>query len=402
MGLIDRIKATADSELTKITGKGKGSDVENEIEEERTVKKVQRSSSKKTTSAKNQTSTKSSRPANKTSKTAAPKKKVTSTSKKKVSAAFDVENDDEEDFFTEQQRRFDEQLKEYDDIPELKIVDKRVQDVLEVMNIPPTFAIPEDLFMPSDLSNVVFELQAPYGFEQGQVSSFVDRSRVTVEHYVNLLQQRNEHIAKLATVIDKMQVDMNNLRYQNEVAQGVNIMTTSETEDVETQYMEARLTIKRLEDEIRSFQNEQTLTNTERDKYNVVQDQLAISLREAESLREENARLRLELENMTAAPHEVVVASAKPGSLPLPGQVGKTSLPGLPKALGASTETSQTHGAQSLPSPATTPPVPSYIDDDADDDIFSIVQPEDEESIISILSEDDDDEIDGIMEEWLR
>lgn len=309
-----------------------------------------------------------------------------STTQKKRSAKQETDLTEEElDFFDEQQRRYDEEQKMYEGLPELKVVNKRAQDALEHMSIPPTFSIPQDLFMPDDLIDVTFSIQSPYGFEQGQVVTFVDRARATVEHYVNLLQERNDHVAKLATMIDKMQIDMNNLKYQHEIAQGINVMTTSDSEDLEGQLMESRLTIKRLEDRIRQIEHTTTVVDSEREKLDAVQDQLSIATREADELREENIRLRLELDD--SSDDFPIAPQGRSGGLPAPRQ--GLGLPGLPRASGAV--------SGGLPVPAVDNN--SLHPSEGEDDIFDIPS-EDTFQPVSYLDDDYEDDLDDMLDGW--
>lgn len=209
-------------------------------------------------------------------------------------SAFEFDDDNEDDFFENQQRKLDAEMESYSDLPTVEVRDRRVQDVLEVLEIPETFEIESDVFLPQDIEKVEFDLQTPYGFEQGQVLAFLDQTRTTVSRYVELLTQRNEHIAKLASMVDKLQVNANNLRFQNEIASGVNIMPTSDSDDLENRHMEALLTIRRLEDELRvakessdSYSESQSMSEKDRREYDDLQDQVSILRREKSSLQDE-------------------------------------------------------------------------------------------------------------------
>lgn len=142
-----------------------------------------------------------------------------------------------------------------------KVSQQKIDDILEVLKIPATFEIPRDVFLPDDLKNVSFDIQVPEGYDPGQVIKFVSQSRQTVKHYVKLLKKRNEDVAKLASAVDKLQVDLNNMKFDNETAQGMSIMPTNDDSDLENLLMEQKLQIKRLEETIQ--RREQALAEAE-------------------------------------------------------------------------------------------------------------------------------------------
>lgn len=203
-------------------------------------------------------------------------------------SAFTDVDDDTPDFLEIQQESFEEQQKEYDGIivPEAK--NNTLQNVLELLDIPATFEIPQEIFMTEDLDKLPeFSMQVPEGYDVGQVRAFQDKVRTTVAAYIKLLLLRNEHIARLATVIDKLQVDMNNLKFQNEVANGINIMPTEDDDTLSNQNMELRLKNQQLTEKIAKMQKKDELSTNERRIFNDLQDKLSATQRENEQLREE-------------------------------------------------------------------------------------------------------------------
>lgn len=206
------------------------------------------------------------------------------------SSFFDL--DDEDSFLKNQQAAYDKEMEMYANVPSLQVVENRIQDILEVMDIPATFAIESDIFLPDDVKDIVFDLQAPFGYDQGQVELFLQKARNTVVRYFELLTIRNEHVAKLATVIDKQQVDANNLRYQNEINNGINIMPSSDTDDIESQLVEAKLYIRQLEDQIKYNKIGNGQDTNEPTKIEELYNQISILNREKEQLEEENYYLK--------------------------------------------------------------------------------------------------------------
>lgn len=182
-----------------------------------------------------------------------------------------------------------------DDSQTVNLSSSKVLDVLEVLGIQPTFDIEKDVFLPDEMEDVSFDLETPFGYDQGQVDGFLNKSKVSVKRYVELLTQRNEDIAKIATVVDKLQVDLHNMKYESEISNGINIMPTNDA-DVENELMEAKLKIRKLEDTVKSLKkqnqniqehNSGGLTENERKKFDSLQDELSVMKRENENLRNE-------------------------------------------------------------------------------------------------------------------
>lgn len=209
---------------------------------------------------------------------------------KNNSSFFDLDDDD--DFLKKQQEAYNKEMAMYSNVPSLQVMENRIQDILEVMDIPATFAIESDIFLPDDVKDIVFDLQAPFGYDQGQVELYLQKTKNTVARYFELLTMRNEHVAKLATVIDKQQVDANNLRYQNEINNGINIMPSSDTDDIESQLVEAKLMIRQLEDQIKYNKIGHGQDENEPNKIEELYNQISILNREKEQLQEENYYLK--------------------------------------------------------------------------------------------------------------
>lgn len=216
-------------------------------------------------------------------------------------SAFTVDDNFGKKFFEDKDREQKEFLDSYGDKPVPKVIEGRIQDVLELLGIPSTFEIDDSVLLPEDLEKIQFDLQVPQGYEMGQVDAFVNRVRHTVTVLVDLLKERNKHIAELATTVDRSQVDANNLKVQAEIANGINVMPTDSSDNLENENMELRLYIKRLEDQInvmenrgQSFSDEDFDDNT-RQEIDRLKDKLSLLDKENQQLRNDNYELKNQL-----------------------------------------------------------------------------------------------------------
>lgn len=199
----------------------------------------------------------------------------------KTNSAFDFGEDAEvEDVFESGDLHPDKEVKE-----------EKIQDILDLLQIPSTFEIERDVFLPEDLVKVSFNMQVPQGYDMGEVSTFVSRTKISIGRLVDLLKQRNEHIAKLATTVDRLQVDLANTKFQNEVANGINVMATSDSnvEELESDNYELRLAVKRLQEELDSGggQASDEMTESELDQFRALQDELSLMQRDNQALEEQ-------------------------------------------------------------------------------------------------------------------
>lgn len=272
--------------------------------------------------------------------------------------------------------------------------EEKIQDVLEVLDIKTTFAIEKDIFLPEDLEDITFDYQAPYGFDQGQVLAFIESTKNTVERYVSLLKIRNGDVAKLASVVDRLQVDYNNLKFQTEINHGINVMPTSDSEDLESKYMEAKLRIKRLEDIIRTHEQGDELTSEERKRFDDLQDEYSILRRENEAFVDEVYELKNRLAYLEEEADNAGV------STPV---THEESIFELPDEIDAYTPT---------PTPPRKPSGSAsvfLIEDDEDNDSSNDVFIEILDDNMStsngsdfFMEDEDDDELEKMMQEWNR
>jgi hypothetical protein len=158
----------------------------------------------------------------------------------------------------------------------VKVDQNKIKDVLEILEIPATFEIGRETFLPEDITDIEFDYQTPHGYDMGQVGAFVEQARDSVKSYVRLLKLRNEHIAKLATVVDRLQVDLNNQRFDSE----------QDDDDLNNQNMELKLLVMRLREELAALKSGDDLSTDERQTFEDLQDELSIVTRERDGLRD--------------------------------------------------------------------------------------------------------------------
>lgn len=127
-----------------------------------------------------------------------------------------------------------------------------VGEILRTMKISETFTIDEGiLFLDAELANQEFATQAPYGYDMGEVDFFLTKTQRSVAEYVKLLRIRNDDVVKLAGRISDMMVELNNMRFNSEVANGINIMASGGDDDaLAVELQEARARAQRLQEEL--------------------------------------------------------------------------------------------------------------------------------------------------------
>lgn len=321
--------------------------------------------------------------------------------------AFAID-DDEPNFYEEKQKLWDS--KTGDAAAGLVPDDGAIQDVLDVLKIPATFTIHEEVLMPSDFKDLDFDIQVPQGYDVGQVQFFVEKAQASIVEYLRLLESRNKHVAQLATAVDRLQVDANNLKYDNQIAAGIGIMPTSDSVDLENANMELKLQLQKLKDAQRT-----TLNSEERKVYEEMRNELSKVLRENEDLKEKNYELRTLMAqqeenaddmvtspaaNMAHEAAEIVFQNLDDEELPV--------MPGLEDSLPELADDAMPEFSASS-SAASAPPTNSSFDVDENDDFRGSLPDgiEDEEAPVnmpatsqSFTEEDDDDELDQLMRDW--
>ena len=258
MGFIDRAKEKfADKFGDEVVKKGSFgvADEESEIEETPIQKTPRAPREKRLKSPKPE----KAKPVRQPKPEAAPKSRPTPKPKPfprpKLPAAAVEENPKE--FFTE------EDVYEFPEAGEV-VLDKKAlstlakdqgqtaKEVLSSMNIQETFTIDDGiLFLDEELANQSFETQYPYGYDMGEVDFFLIKSQRSVAEYVRLLRIRNDDTIKLASRISDLMVEVNNLRFNSEMANGINIMAGSGDDDaIAVELDEARLRIRKLTEDL--------------------------------------------------------------------------------------------------------------------------------------------------------
>ena len=173
-----------------------------------------------------------------------------------------------------------------------------IKDVLDVLKIPGTFVIPSDVLMPEDFPTIQFDVQFPKGYDIGQVEFFVERSESSIATYVRMLEERNEHVAKLATTGDRLQVDLQNLKYDSQIAAGIGIMPTSDNDELERDNIELKLQVARLRDELKNKSSAPDLSSRERELYEELRNRYSILQRERDDLEQTNLDLKTQLAHL--------------------------------------------------------------------------------------------------------
>lgn len=189
----------------------------------------------------------------------------------------------------------------------------KIEDVLEVLGIPKTFEIPEDVFLAEDLGKVDFSISVPHGLDEAQVTKFVSQMRNSLKFLESLLKKRNEDVARLASVTDKLQVDINNLRFENELASGVSIMPTMDDTDLENQLVEAKMRannlgykLKAAESELEKYRSAAadgtielpTPSGVSEEDYQALRDELSRTQRKLANAEEALSHARIQIDHM--------------------------------------------------------------------------------------------------------
>lgn len=172
-----------------------------------------------------------------------------------------------------------------------------VGDILKSMKISETFTIGEDiLFVDEELRNQSFNTQAPVGYDMGEVDFFVTRVQKTVAEYVRLLRQRNVDVVGLAGKISDLLVDLNNFRFNAEVANGINIMATGGDEDsLAVELQEARSRLRQAQDELAAYRSGGYDAEPDQNELAILRDELAVERRGREKAEAEAQDLRAHL-----------------------------------------------------------------------------------------------------------
>lgn len=216
--------------------------------------------------------------------------------------------DDHAEMMESSRLAHESQMKQYEGIPDPTVQNNRFTDVLDLLQIEETFEVPNDLFIPGQdeiLDAPNFPIQVPQGYDIGQVDAFVARARDTIKFMFDKLLVRNADVMTLAAVVDRAQVNSHNLQVQAEISSGINVMPTSEYDDVNSQLQALRIECRRLESENEQLRaglggedSPYVMTEEDQNRFDELSDRASVAERDAETLREENARLRTRIDFM--------------------------------------------------------------------------------------------------------
>lgn len=166
-----------------------------------------------------------------------------------------------------------------------------VLDILEALEIPETFEIDDSIYLAEDFDDITFD-QQHIGYDMSQVDLFYVKARKTVEQYQEIIRLRGEHVAKLATTVDRLQVDLHNAKVEKELYQGINVMPSSDSE-IEEKY--AKLLGENVALKNKLSEKKTGLSDRERATYNSLRDEYSNLERKFEKLKELNHDLEIEL-----------------------------------------------------------------------------------------------------------
>jgi uncharacterized small protein (DUF1192 family) len=181
---------------------------------------------------------------------------------------------------------------DYDEILDEGGVKNRRPDILNLLQIPDNYPVPDDIMLSGDLQELDFMITQPEGYSQKQVDSFVRVMVKSLKWFTEHLQKRNEDVAVLATQLDKTEADLHNVKVSNELAEGLSVLT-GESSTSDNDLMEAQIRIAQLQDELETYKKgSKGITPAETSKYEDAQNQLAL-------LQLENTKLKKQLKRVT-------------------------------------------------------------------------------------------------------
>lgn len=178
-------------------------------------------------------------------------------------------------------------------------------DILELLNIPDNYEVPDNVLLVGDLDRVRFDLAEPRGYSIKMVDDFYDSVYESLKWYRDTLRQRNRDIAKLATQLDKSATDLHNAKLNAELSDGLTVITGQES-TAEHEVQELQLTVVKLRDENERLKrqlatgdaNNSTGNINESDRVEELQNQLTLAQVEIKKL---SSQLRREnLTNMSS------------------------------------------------------------------------------------------------------
>lgn len=173
---------------------------------------------------------------------------------------------------------------------------KSFDSILTFLGIEKDINVPDDVFMVADLENIEFSIETPHGFERGEVRDYQEQTKKSIEYYINALTQRNDDVKKLVKELDRVNREKQDLLL-NDVLSSNNISIETTTDlDAENQRLSSEN--KQLKNRLHELQSGGKLSETERDRFNKIQDSLSVKDREIQDLRDEIYILKVEKEEL--------------------------------------------------------------------------------------------------------
>ena len=167
-------------------------------------------------------------------------------------------------------------------------------DILEVLGIPETHDVPNDVLLPGDMDSIRFDITSPSGYSVRMVDEFFDSVSKSIQFYVDQMKDRNREIALLATQVDKAATDLHNAKINAELSDGLTVLTGQQS-STDQQLQEAQLLIVKLRDENNKLRKSSKGASgglAGDDRFDELQNQLGLMQMENGRLKAENDRLR--------------------------------------------------------------------------------------------------------------
>lgn len=148
-----------------------------------------------------------------------------------------------------------------------------VKDVLLAHLIPETYSFSSDVLFPEDFKHIKFDTQVPKGYDIGQVDAFKEKCQDSIAELVDKLTERNLHIVSLANIIDRLQVDANNARFEAQMST-ISIIPTSDSDEMFNRIESLKSENARLKKEVSELKSSDKESKYKEllDKYRVLED----------------------------------------------------------------------------------------------------------------------------------
>lgn len=166
-------------------------------------------------------------------------------------------------------------------------------DVLKLLNIEPSIEVPDEYLLPGDMDRIQFDVTQPEGYDTKMVDDFFESVYNTLVFYTDVMKKRNKDIAKCGTQMDKMVTDLHNAKLNEEMSDGLTVMTGQQS-TAEVELQQAQLTIVKLRDKLSQYEkNGKPADNAGDSRLDDLQNQVSILQSKIKRLASENKRLKL-------------------------------------------------------------------------------------------------------------